>query len=232
MNHITKINKPISALIVILLLLVIACQSSSNKIQSENTAKAIEKRYNDTSHQRILFLWRKMQFDSSLNDTISRIELNTQYCKTMPDEVKAAVGYIATFIGNECTWDGTYTANRSNLKCRIFTALNLGYQCSPKHLGFLRKMFANDSAVLAELAMGNCPTIPEGASVETTFNSMVIYLNQNEIKLDYTLSWVNMREAESLDWRESARFKINQGKVFLMEKHKSKMNNIPLILKE
>ena len=73
--------------------------------------------------------------------------LNQDYIKTMTDPEKAALGYVATFVGNDCWWDGEANEEKSNLDCKIITTLGLGYQCSNEHLGFLRKWFVERQTV-------------------------------------------------------------------------------------
>src|SRR3569832_142073 len=77
---------------------------------------------NDTT---VKFLWRANKYNEELKDTFNSIFINEAYCKTISDAERAALGYVATFIGNECWWDGEATDERSNLKCVILTALNL-----------------------------------------------------------------------------------------------------------
>jgi len=45
----------------------------------------------------------------------------------MTDQEKAAIGYVYTSIGNECWWDAEANDDRSNLDCKIITALGLVY---------------------------------------------------------------------------------------------------------
>jgi hypothetical protein len=107
---------------------------NTNGITSANIFSLTDKTVN--------FLWR---------DSSGYIVINEEYCKTISEPEKAAIGYVATFIGSECWWDGDIADNMSNLKCKILTALNLGYQCSDKHLGFLKQWFKNDTTSLKNL---------------------------------------------------------------------------------
>ena len=47
-----------------------------------------------------------MQYNSKLNAPFYTIMLNQDYIKTMTDPEKVALGYVATFVGNDCWWDG------------------------------------------------------------------------------------------------------------------------------
>jgi hypothetical protein len=69
-------------------------------------------------------------------------------------------------------WDGEYKSDRSNLKCKILNALDLGYQCSQTHLGFLKKWFRIDEKVLKRLE--DCSTIPSTSTVQNTFDKIQI----------------------------------------------------------
>lgn len=93
--------------------------------------------------KKITFLWRKIQYDEELQTDINAIFLNENYIKTISEPEKAALAYVVTFIGNSCEWDGKADEYRSNLKCKILWTLNLGYQCSNNHLGFLKYWFRN-----------------------------------------------------------------------------------------
>src|SRR5690606_19473377 len=108
--------------------------------------------------KKVKFLWREMQYLEDLNGEFNVITLDEEYIKTISEPEKAALAYVATFIGNECVWDGNANENRSNLKCKILWALDLGYQCSPQHLDFLRFWFRSNEDILKELE--NCPTTP------------------------------------------------------------------------
>ena len=155
-------------------------------------------------------------------DTNSAIVINEHFCKTITEPERAALGYVATFIGNECNWEGEVAADRSNLKCRILTALNLGYQCSEKHLGFLRQMFKNDTQVLEQLKTENCPTIPDGATIQETFDEITLRIKGNEILVFFKASGINMREGVSWSWTETDHFKFDRDNIKLVKKDVSK----------
>ena len=144
------------------------------------------------------FLWRKNVFDPESNDSVSTIFINEKYCKTISDPEKAAIAYVATFVGNDCMWDGDAKDDRSNLKCRILSALNLGYQCSDTHLNYLRKWFKNDTFALEQLV--DCPTIPYTATIQSTFEDIDVRTTKNKIWISYIATGLNMRDGSS--WRE------------------------------
>lgn len=156
-------------------------------------------------------------------DTNGTMIINEAFCKTITAPEKAALGYVATFIGNECNWHGDYKDDRSNLKCKILSALDLGYQCSDKHLGFLRKMFKNDAKVLEDLKSDNCPTTPDGATIQDTFEEIRLTVKGNEILVFFKASGINMREGISWSWTETDHFQFETDHIRLIKKDKSKV---------
>ena len=203
-------------------MLFISCgQPNNNQNKSEVITNTTLKTNETLKDKTIKFLWRENKYDETLKDTFNTISINEDFCKTITEPERAALGYVATFIGNECNWDGDYKNDRSNLKCKILTALNLGYQCSDKHLGFLRQMFKNDPKVLEELKSENCPTTPDGATIQNTFDEIVLTTKGNEILIFFKVSGMNLREAKSWSWTETDRFLINDGNLKLIKKEKS-----------
>ncbi|MBN9297707.1 MAG: hypothetical protein J0I41_11875 [Filimonas sp.] len=173
----------------------------------------------------IKFLWREDKYDTELKDTFYSISINDTFCKTITDPERAALGYVATFIGNECEWDGEAKDDRSNLKCKILDALNLGYQCSERHLGFLRKWFKNDTAVQEELKVDNCPTTPNGATIQNTFDEIILTVKGNDIVVSFAANGVNLREGNSWSWTESDHFLFDGDNIRLINKNKSKVKH-------
>jgi len=135
-------------------------------------------------------LWRETQYDSVLKANVSSIILNENYLKNISQPEKAALAYVATFIGNDCEWDGEVNADRSNLKCKILSSLDLGYQCSDRHIGFLRKWFAKDSTALE--ALKPCRTMPNTATIQSTFDEIVIKTSAQDqtIQIRYKVSGI------------------------------------------
>lgn len=160
----------------------------------------------------VKFLWR---------DSNALIVINEEFCKTISDPEKAVLGYVATFIGNECWWDGDYTDKRDNLKCEILTALNLGYQCSDKHLGFLRQWFKNDTKAIKELEA--CPTTPNTSTIQDTFDEITLTTKGNQIKVFFKANGVNMREERSWTWSQTDYFQFDKDNIKLIKQDKSKL---------
>lgn len=166
--------------------------------------------------KKVKFLWREFQYDKELSTDINIIILNKNYIKSISDPEKAALAYATTFIGNECSWDGKANDSRGNLKCKILTALGLGYQCSNEHLGFLRFWFRSNKEILKELE--NCPTTPDGATVQDTFEEINIETSGNKILVFFKASGVNLREGKSWNWTEKHFFEFKKNELILLKK--------------
>ena len=182
--------------------------------EGQEATDSIHRLARDTA---VRFLWLEMRFDPEFGDSISTIVLNEDYIATMPEEERAAVGYIATFVGNECWWDGDYTSDRSNLKCVILSALGLGYQCSEQHLGFLRKWFRGDSAALARLRDEDCITMPYTATVQSSFDQISLARKGDVISLDYSGGWVHLRDGISVDWQFVETFGVKDKTLHILD---------------
>lgn len=167
----------------------------------------------------VKFLWRADKYDEALKDTFNSIFINEDFCKTITDQERAALGYVATFIGNECWWDGEANGDRSNLKCKVLTALNLGYQCSEKHLGFLRQWFKDDKKSLEELQ--NCPTIPYTSTIQNTFDEITLTIKGDIISVFFKANGVNIREDDSWSWTETDYFQVGKENIKLIKQDKS-----------
>lgn len=188
---------------------------------SEKQKEIVESNFKPTD-KTVKFLWRADKYDEALKDTFNSIFINEDFCKTITDPERAALGYVATFIGNECWWDGESNSDRSNLKCKILTALNLGYQCSEKHLGFLRQWFKNDQRSLETLE--NCPTIPYTATIQNTFDEITLTIKGDVISVYFKVSAVNIREGKNSSWTETDHFQIDKDNIKLIKQDKSKVN--------
>lgn len=171
----------------------------------------------------VKFLWRTDLFDEELNETFNSIVINEAFVNTITNQEKAALGLVATFIGNECSWDGGVNEDRSNLKCKILTALNLGYQCSDEHYGFLKRWFSKDGIALKELEI--CRTILEGATVQSTFDEITIFTDKEKkiIKVSYKAHSINLRESKTWSWTQTDTFEYNLESINLINSEKSEL---------
>jgi hypothetical protein len=197
---------------------------NSGVVNSDSVTKTIENtsaRKFQLTDKTVKFLWRANKYDEGLHDTFNSIFIDEDFCKTITDPERAALGYVATFIGNECWWDGEGNDDRSNLKCKILTALNLGYQCSDKHLGFLRQWFKDDKKSLEELE--NCPTTPYTATIQDTFDEITLTVKGNKISVSFKANGVNIREGDSWSWTETDHFQFDNDNIKLIKKDESKV---------
>ena len=228
MKKLSKLFAHIGWVCIPALATMLACQSSPKK--DTETAHATSS-YPDTTQpvnntdsiglqdRSVKFLWREDQVMEEYDATVSTIVLDEAYVDRISDPEKAALGYVATFIGNECAWDGKATASRSNLKCKILTALNLGYQCSDTHLGFLRKWFRDDSTVLKKLE--SCPTIPDGATSQETFDRIDVTVADGKIAIAYEVTGINTREGKQWTWKATDLFIYQNNGLKLVKAEKS-----------
>lgn len=188
------------------------CKQENKHSQKTDSSTTNSTQVAPTSDKTVKFLWR---------DSSGTMAINQDFCKTISNSEKAALGYVATFIGNECEWDGVPTNDRSNLKCEILTALNLGYQCSEQHLGLLQQWFKNDTTVLKELEA--CPTTPNTSTIQDTFDEIVLTTKGDEISVYFKASGIHLREEREWSWSETNHFKVQNDHIQLIRKERSKV---------
>ncbi len=175
----------------------------------------------ELNNKNIKILWRETIYDEVLQTDINTIVLNTNYQKKMTEPERAALGFIATFVGSECEWDGgNPNATRSNLNCMLLSYLNLGYQCSNTHLDFLRQWFSKDSIALDKLKI--CPTIPNTATIQSTFDEILMETNTEAqtIVLRYTFNAINVRENAVTSIVKTDTFSYDSGGIVLVDSKK------------
>lgn len=209
-------------LIIIFSILFISCgqtfnSNDTNKDTAHNAQSDLTANNYTPKDSTIKVLWREDIYDTMLKDTVSTIILNDNYFKHISDAERAAIAYVATFVGSECDWNGEANDSFTNLNCKVIRALDLGYQCSDKHLNFLRHWFRNDTTFLKKL--NDCPIIPFTATHQNTFVYLTIKTNTGSIKVDYEAGWTNGPEADSGEWTESILFKVNNGELIVLNKN-------------
>lgn len=215
----------IKQLCIAMLFLITSCIEPNATV--ENADSIVKAHENVQGNRRlsadttVKFLWMGNRYDTIVKDSVNAIFINEAYLQKISEPERAAIGYVATFIGNECNWDGTYKADRSNLKCKILSALNLGYQCSDKHLGFLRQWFKNDDKVLGELDPANCPTIPDGSTIQKSFEEIILTKKENAISVSFKVKVINVRAGKTSTWAETDLFELNGDNIKLIDKNKS-----------
>ncbi|WP_268034834.1 hypothetical protein [Algoriphagus sp. PAP.12] len=164
----------------------------------------------------IQFLTRVNRYDESVKATVSAIVINQSFLYNISQPERAALGYVAYNIGNECEWAEDSDGNRI-LYCQIVSALNLDYQCSDTQLNFLRKWFSKDSVASDNLK--SCPTIPNTATIQSTFDEILI--EKDEFKKTITvkskIDKVNLRESKSWAWTQTDLFEYTQDHISLID---------------
>lgn len=136
------------------------------------------------------------------------LQLNTAYIKTLTDQQRAALGYIATDVSNECYWDGTKKEDGSNLKCKFLSALNLGYQCSETHLSFLKKWFKDDTKVLERLQY--CNKTESSAKVKDHFIEVKMITTKDTIKILYSAVGEDSEQHRVWRWQEESTYSFTK----------------------
>lgn len=136
------------------------------------------------------------------------LQLNTNYIKTLTDQQRAALGYIATDVSNECYWDGNKKADESNLKCTFLSALNLGYQCSETHLNFLKKWFKEDTKVLERLQY--CNKTESSAKVKDHFIEVKMITTKDTIKILYSAIGEDLEQQRVWRWQEESTYSFTK----------------------
>ncbi|WP_291871295.1 hypothetical protein [Maribacter sp.] len=176
-----------------------------------------------SGNKAVTFLWREGQYDEESQQSINSIFINEPFVNSITNQEKAALGFVASFIGNECSWDGDVNEERSNLKCKILTALDLGYQCSDTHYGFLKQWFSEDGIALKELEV--CHKILETATVQSTFDEILIATDKDKktIEVSYKAHSINHRESKEWSWTETDFFEYTSENVTWVDVIKSKL---------
>jgi len=207
----------------------LSCQKSSvnktksvDKVNLYKTDGTIQTKIQQKHDSTMVFLWRENKYNKKLKGSYSTIVINKEYCKTISDIERAALAFVATWIGNDCWWENDIpNEDRTNLKCVILTALNLGCQGSKEHLKFLRHWFRNDTASIE--ALKDVPSTPYTSTIQDTFDSIRITSNENIITVWYKARGINTREQKSWSWSQKDFFKVNVDEIYLIKSERSKV---------
>ncbi|WP_237732409.1 hypothetical protein [Flavobacterium sp. UGB4466] len=132
------------------------------------------------------------------------MQLNEDYIKTLTDPQRAALGFITTSLDHECHWDGDKKADESNLKCKFLWALNLGYQCSETHLGFLKQWFKEDPDVLEDLQ--TCTKNETLANTREFFLWLKMATTNDNIKIIYSAAAIDGGTNFNWKWTEASSY--------------------------
>ncbi|MFZ0597328.1 MAG: hypothetical protein WAM46_10130 [Flavobacterium sp.] len=183
-----------------LLFLFTFCSSVfSQTIATTHIATNKSSTYNAAQDIYIKILWL---------DQNGTLQLNTNYIKTLTDPQRAALGYIAMDVSNECNWDGDKKEDASNLKCKFLSALNLDYQCSETHLSFLRKWFKEDPKVLERLQY--CQKTPSSAKIQDRFSEIKMITTKETIKILYSAIGEDSEKQNTWKWQEESNYSFTK----------------------
>jgi hypothetical protein len=198
------------------LVLCIACIFSAESLIHDTmnaaNSKATYHPFKDTT---IKAVWRDDVYDPDIKGNVNIIMLNDSYFTGISDPEKAVIGYLASTIGNECYAE---TGGKQNVKCKILSALNLGYQCSETNKSFLKNWFKDETAIINQI--DNCkPTLPTG-SVEKTFDELKLTTKDDIIKVSLKGLILNIKENSVRRWSENYTFRLIDDKLTLVERTK------------
>lgn len=132
------------------------------------------------------------------------LQLNEDYIKTLTDPQRAALGFVTTGVDHDCYWDGDKKADENNLKCKFLWALNLGYQCSETHLGFLKKWFKEDPEVLDRLQY--CSKNETTPKNKEFFLWLKMATTDNNIKIIYSAAGIDSDTNSNWKWTEASSY--------------------------
>ncbi|UZD22935.1 hypothetical protein PBT90_05820 [Algoriphagus halophytocola] len=182
--------------------------------------RVLEAKKISSENLHIQFLTREDRYDESVKAIVSTMVINQSYLYNISSPERAALGYIAFDIGNECEWGYDSEGNRA-LFCQIVTALNLDYQCSDTQLAFLRTWFSKDSIAIDKLK--GCPTIPNSATIQSTFDEILIEKDEfnNTITVQSKITGINIRESKSWSWLQTDWFEYGKDHIMLVASKKT-----------
>ncbi|TAF35248.1 MAG: hypothetical protein EAZ57_01215 [Cytophagales bacterium] len=183
-----------------------------------NSAPSLE----NLPERKAKFLWREDRSNAELGTVVNEIVINEKLCNSLSDAERAALGYVVTFIGSDCNWDGQANKDFNNLKCLANNALGLGYQCSEEHLDFLRRWFRNDEASLD--ALKSCASVPMTATTQETFDFINLKVKDNMISVEFAVTGFCMNSGESWSWTGTNHFLFEDNGLMLTKKEESEVS--------
>lgn len=167
--------------------------SQTSPSNSEKQRQEIKTTENQVDYIKILWLDKK-----------GVLKLNEDYIKTLTDPQRAALGFVTTGVDHDCYWDSDKKADESNLKCKFLWALNLGYQCSETHLGFLKQWFKEDPEVLGRLQY--CSKNETTPKNKEFFLWLKMATTDNNIKIIYSAVGIDNDTNSNWKWTEASSY--------------------------
>ena len=192
---------------IVILMTVVFIYTSLNAENLKQTDHVLK----DTT---VKVIWREDVFDKELKEKVNVIKLNDNYFANITEPEKAVLGYLGSTIGNECYYEG----EKSNVKCKILTALNLGAQCSEANKTFLKSWFKDDKEIADQIE--NCKPKAVSSVLEKTFDVVTISTNSSTIKVKIQGLNLDFKKENTYKWTEDLSFRVNEDKLSLIERKK------------
>ncbi|MCP4439907.1 MAG: hypothetical protein GY810_13260 [Aureispira sp.] len=207
--------------ILIFFISLVSCTQTDNNNSTTNNTSAQDSVENTTPTPKTTkVLWTEIGGP----DNTAEYVIDNDFMTNITEPERMALGYIALSIGTDCWWkDDKPNEDRSNLECLLLSALNLGCQCSEEHLGPLKKAFSQDATALKNLE--NCGTTPYTATIQTGFEEIELEKTEQQIKINYSYSYVNVREEFFQDYKVTIVFELNGDQLKIVSEQKTEKEN-------
>ncbi len=203
-------------MIISIMLGLLACSNVKEKTAKIHTPQKTGTTIGKEKIYKKEFLWKENIFHQKLGDTISQTTINKPYASNIPEDEKAAIAYVLTFVNNGCDWEnGDASPERNNLVCKGLATLDLGYQCSEKHISFLNDWFKNDSISLQKIK--RCPPFFPGTTITTSLKSLTLEKNKDKITIFASIIGSNTRHQRTSEWMKVYTFSVQQNSILLAD---------------
>lgn len=204
-------------LYIITLALFTSCNQANNNTDKNEDIEAMS-----LTDKTVKFLWKQGSYDDEGNFKYMETVVDNELYKTLSEPEIAALGYVVTFIPSNCWWVGHFKGvHDTDMECYILSALDLGYQCSDKHLGFLREWFKNDTASLKKF--DECPKIPDTATNQGFFEEITLTTEGNKISVSFKPYWMSFGTGKSWSWSETNYFEFDGEHIKLIKQEESEV---------
>ncbi|NQY68610.1 MAG: hypothetical protein HRT72_12930 [Flavobacteriales bacterium] len=174
------------------------------------------------------FLWREIEMDEKFNHDLSILKLNQGCIDTLTEREKAAITYLSTWVGNDCDWEDDNNQLDNNLKCKIISAFDLGYQCSDKHIGLLTKWFKNDEQAMK--LIGRCTNMERTNKSLTGFYFMDLARTGNLFIVTYDIFGVGIKNYFSFEWSAEVVFEMLEDEIKIVRFYETPITKVKIDL--
>lgn len=119
----------------------------------------------------------------------------------LSDAERAAVGYLSTTVGTDCTWTSAPSPDggAGKMRCELTDALGLGEQCGAKHRAFILGWLGDD-------APSRCAQIPTTAFSQSAFDELRLERDGDRVVVDYAVVHTAGPTGPTHSWSETIRF--------------------------